>query len=120
MFGRIPEDLWYGRSPTNLIRKSSTTVTCHSDPGDCGLSDNAAGFSTLLGAIQTVCIPPENPRTSQTWMKPKRRKHSQRGSVLPIYPSEVSKNIYYCKYLLKSLKGKKLLQPREKCPHQGL
>lgn len=62
-------------------------MACHSDPGDCDLSDNAAGFSTPLDVIQTVCIPPEDPRTSQTWMKPKKRKYLQRAyiNMLPFY-----------------------------------
>lgn len=55
-----------------LNSKEQNTVACHSDPGDCDLSDNAAGFSTPLDMIRIVCIPPEHPRTSQTWTKPEK------------------------------------------------
>lgn len=72
-------------------------MACHCDPVDCDLFDNGAGFSTLLDEIRIVCIPPENPMTSQMWMKPKKRKHSQLAHInmLSCYSCEDLKNILY-------------------------
>lgn len=68
-------------------------VAYHCDPGDCDLSENAVEFSTLLDEIRIECIPPENLRTSQTWMKPKKRKRCQLAYTLTCYHF-ILKNIY--------------------------
>lgn len=69
--------VWQIYNKSALTAKNCTTVACHCHPGDCDVSENAEGLSTPLGEIRIVCIPLENLRTSQAWMKPKKKKHSQ-------------------------------------------